>query len=336
MNKVFFPATYTRTLARELGLDAKGIAVLLKGTRLQSDFLQSLSSQVDEDCQRTIICNALALSNMPALGLRWGANLHLAAHGPLGAMISSSANLTQAWRALEKYHNVRGGGIRVHGVSTAEYFAVELDMIWPNTPEGRFFLEAALATLLNHLAMIVGQHNPALAVELGYPAPDYAGAYETFLKVPCRFGCDATRVLIPHGLSHLPNPMADADVYELALRRCEDLLQAQKPLADWTSRVNHLLRMNPGQIWTSEQVASHFHVSTRTLLRNLAEEGTTYQGLRDLELCRQAQRNLLVPNNTVESVALGLGYQEVSNFRRAFKRWTGLSPQEFILAQRRA
>jgi AraC-like DNA-binding protein len=69
-------------------------------------------------------------------------------------------------------------------------------------------------------------------------------------------------------------------------------------------------------------------------MRYLREEQTSYQTLRDSELARQAKLSLLVSNNTVESVALSLGYQEVSNFRRAFKRWFGVSPQEFIQKNR--
>jgi len=66
----------------------------------------------------------------------------------------------------------------------------------------------------------------------------------------------------------------------------------------------------------------------------LRDEETSYQTLRDCELARQAKLSLLVSNNLVESVSLSLGYQEVSNFLRAFNRWFGMSPIEFIQRNR--
>lgn len=346
-NPVRFPTAYTRTLAREQGLDHKGQQALLKGTRLSPEDLQQLSTDIDAHTQAIIVKNALAISQNPALGLKWGANLHLAAHGPLGTLIASSPSLGHAWKATRKYHDIRGGFVSMDGQMDGEHFAVVLKVHSKgggldevNGPEcldefSRFFTEAVLATMVNHLGMIIGRASPAVRVELAYPAPPYASQYPEFLNAPCLFDQAQTRIVIPAGLSALPNPMADQETYELALARCEELLLAQNQPKGWASRVSDLLRRNPGQIWTCEQVAEHFHLSSRTLMRYLREEGSTYQTLRDAELGRQAQQSLQNPKNTVESVAHSLGYQEASNFRRAFKRWFGVTPQQYIQSNQR-
>lgn len=347
-NLIQFPTTYTRTLAREQGLDHKGQQALLKGTKLSPEDLLQLGTEIDASTQALIVRNALAISQNPALGLKWGANLHLAAHGPLGTVIASSPSLGHAWKATRKYHDIRGGFVSMEGHTEGDYFAVVLrvhsssfDMEKPQaTPHldefGRFFTEAVLATMVNHLGMIIGRSSPAVRIELAYPAPPYADVYPDYLNAPCLFDQAQTRIIIPTGLSALPNPMADQETYELALARCEELLLAQKQPKGWSSRVLDLLRRNPGQIWTGEQVAGHFHLSSRTLMRYLQEEGTTYQSLRDAELGRQARQGLQNPKSTVESVAHSLGYQEASNFRRAFKRWFGVTPQEYIKSNQRA
>nr|WP_294887010.1 AraC family transcriptional regulator [uncultured Limnobacter sp.] len=329
-NKVVFPTAYTRTLAREQGLDHKGQLLLLKGTRLAPADLLELNKYIDAETQAVIVRNALQLSGNPALGLRWGANLHLAAHGPLGTLIASSPTLGHAWKATEKFHDIRGGFARMEGHIASDHFAVIINMGIALDEVGRFFCEAVLATMVNHLGMIIGNSKPALRVELAYSAPAYADQYPEFLHAPCLFGKTKTKIVIPHGLALMQNPMADPETHAMALARCEQLLLEQRRPSNWAARVTELLRSNPGQIWTCEQVASHFHLSSRTLMRYLRDEHTSYQTLRDSELARQAKLSLLVSNNTVESVALSLGYQEVSNFRRAFKRWFGMSPQAFI------
>ncbi|MBU0782628.1 MAG: AraC family transcriptional regulator [Gammaproteobacteria bacterium] len=333
-NQVVFPTAYTRTLAREQGLDHKGQLLLLKGTRLSPADLLEFNKYIDAETQAVIVRNALQLSNNPVLGLRWGANLHLAAHGPLGTLIASSPTLGHAWKATEKFHDTRGGFARMEGHIASDHFAVIINMGIELDEVGRFFCEAVLATMVNHLGMIIGNSSPALRIELAYSAPAYAEQYPEFLHAPCLFGRPKTKIVIPHGLALMPNPMADPETHDMALARCEQLLLEQRHPRNWAARVTELLRSNPGQIWTCEQVASHFHLSSRTLMRYLRHEYTSYQTLRDSELARQAKLSLLVSNNSVESVALSLGYQEVSNFRRAFKRWFGISPQAFIASNR--
>lgn len=334
MSSVVFPTAYTRTLAREQGLDHKGQQQLLRGTRLGPDDLLELNKHIDAEAQAIIVRNALQLSGNPALGLRWGANLHLAAHGPLGTVIASSPTLGQAWKATEKFHDIRGGFARMEGHVASDHFAVIVSMAIELDEVGRFFCEAVLATMVNHLGMIIGKPDPALRIELAYPAPPYADQYPNYMRAPCLFDRPRTKIVIPHGLALMPNPMADEETYAMALARCEQILLEQKRPKGWAARVTELLRSNPGQIWTCEQVARHFHLSSRTLMRYLQDEATTYQSLRDSELGRQAKLSLLVGSHTVESVAHSLGYQEASNFRRAFKRWFGVSPQEYIQKNR--
>lgn len=330
-----FPMTYPRMLARELALDAKGQEALLAGTRLSPEDLLRLDGEEDQETIAAIVRNALALSGNPALGLRWGSQLHIASHGPLGQLIAVSPTVAHSWRGIERFHELRGGFASVHGVAREDGFAVVVRLLLPSDEVGLFFLEAMLANLLRNFELITSHERQNIRIELAYPAPVYAEQYLDYLGYPCRFDMPETAVVIPVGLGSLVNPLGDAEAYQQAWQRCEELTQAQRQRESWTQRVSDLLNQNPGQIWTSTEVAGHFHLSSRTLMRHLKEEGCTYQALLDAELGRQAKRYLESSRYTVESVALTLGYQEVSNFRRAFKRWFGISPSDYIEQHRR-
>ena len=65
-------------------------------------------------------------------------------------------------------------------------------------------------------------------------------------------------------------------------------------------------------------------------IRRLKDEGTSYQHLLDEEQKRLATLFLDNPRHTVDSVASALGYHDVSTFRRAFKRWFGVPPSEYL------
>lgn len=75
-----------------------------------------------------------------------------------------------------------------------------------------------------------------------------------------------------------------------------------------------------------DKVASDLNMSSRTLRRHLVEHGITFDALQ--EQVRRARATSLLgnPRMPVERVAEVLGYSDVRGFRRAFKRWTGLSP----------
>jgi AraC-like DNA-binding protein len=76
-------------------------------------------------------------------------------------------------------------------------------------------------------------------------------------------------------------------------------------------------------------VAKQLHVSTRTLKRRLAEQGTSFSDILD---DMRRQRALLLLENrelAIGEVAARLGYTEVPTVTRAFRRWTGKTPAAY-------
>jgi len=73
-------------------------------------------------------------------------------------------------------------------------------------------------------------------------------------------------------------------------------------------------------------VAAQLHVSSRTLKRRLAEHRTTFSAIVDGERKRRALTLLRSTALTHDQVAAQLGYSDVANFSRAFRRWTGKTP----------
>ena len=78
-------------------------------------------------------------------------------------------------------------------------------------------------------------------------------------------------------------------------------------------------------------VAKTLNMSVRTLYRRLGEEGVSYQSLLDKLRSSVALEYLKNTQLSVEEIATQCGYQDVSNFRKAFRRWTGRSPSSYRL-----
>ncbi len=95
-------------------------------------------------------------------------------------------------------------------------------------------------------------------------------------------------------------------------------------------KINHLLDANnQGILPGLNQIAAIAGISGRTLQRKLADEGTSFSAIVDRWRFRKAIELLADPRVLVKDIFNHLGYSDVSNFERAFRRWTNTTPGKY-------
>lgn len=109
-----------------------------------------------------------------------------------------------------------------------------------------------------------------------------------------------------------------------------ELIRADEMANSTAARVRGLIGQNyslnlPGL----EQVTQSLHTTTATLHRRLRNEGTSYQQIKDA--CRRDAAVALLRAQPLSGSAIAeqLGFSDASTFYRAFKKWTGMTPQQF-------
>jgi AraC-like DNA-binding protein len=78
-----------------------------------------------------------------------------------------------------------------------------------------------------------------------------------------------------------------------------------------------------------ESVAENLSMSRRTMQRRLQSEGTTFREIKARCLVARARSLLSESSLEIQNVSRALGYEEPNSFQRAFKSWTGLTPQVY-------
>jgi AraC-like DNA-binding protein len=84
---------------------------------------------------------------------------------------------------------------------------------------------------------------------------------------------------------------------------------------------------------TLQQVAERLHMTTPTLHRRLREEDSSFQQLKDQARRDAATQLILSGSYSGQQLAELTGFSDASTFHRAFKKWTGLTPQAFRASQ---
>jgi AraC-like DNA-binding protein len=165
------------------------------------------------------------------------------------------------------------------------------------------------------------------SIDLLIPRPAY---YERFASlVPMvRFGQSANRLVFDASALALPLTMSDPAAVCLAGEQCERVLEDRGPEGTLLSCVRRALVGREG-FRSLRHVATDLHMSSRTLTRRLADQRTSFSDLVDHERHKKALRLLSTSRLSLDDVSVQLGYSAISNFARAFHRWTGQTPAAY-------
>jgi AraC-like DNA-binding protein len=92
---------------------------------------------------------------------------------------------------------------------------------------------------------------------------------------------------------------------------------------------NTLKGLLPSGDLSVNNIASELHMSARSLQRKLLEQGLNYRQVLDDYRRELAIVYIRQPKLSQGEISYQLGFSSPSNFSRAFKNWTGISPGEY-------
>ena len=202
---------------------------------------------------------------------------------------------------------------------------VTLRFIDTSRAEQIFLHELLLRVFWRLLAWLAGGQLPIERFDFAFESPPHAASYAKVFPAALRFGrptstfwFDAAHLQAPvrRDEAALRTFLVDAQANIIVPRRNDTVIARVR---------SHLQAAEPA--WPDlGATALALHMSTSTLQRRLALEGTSFQALKD-ELRRDMAIVLLNTGTTpLTRLASQLGFADSAAFQRAFKSWTGSAP----------
>lgn len=300
-------------------------AALLSNTQLASTGMENTGPRISTVDFSTLVNNALTLTGNPALGLELGSRINLSAHAVLGQAFLACETLEQVLDLFMRYSALLAPAAELHLDKSHNGVTLELSNVIEDTPL-TFSCELFFASVLNTLRGLLYNQAFSVTINLPYPQPDYEADYIAAFGTRVNFDSSIASIRFDTQLLACILPTANPALLSLYETECRRLL-ADLGADDTVSRqVQRLLQQIEGQYPNLLQMAALLHLGERTLRRRLANEGTSYQQLLDKARARQAAHYLKHSQLPMTSIAYLVGFNDSSNFRRAYQRWTGETP----------
>ena len=328
---ILISGQYSRLLAREIGIGEKQLPSLLRGTGISAASFIHDEILLTPEQQVTIGLNAYAISGDEGLGLRVGKMLTSDIYGPLGFLVSACPDVGTA---LEHFRSFLPSYISLAdlNISTDDnWMILKLGLRYTSHEViHRAAVESISLSLLSLIEAMTGRELDEGKLCCSYPLPSYHESFDRYYRIPVEFNAPDDRLYIPKTLATYSNPISSKANYLYALKICQDMSGRISTRGMTTKeRVSQLLLSAPPGTFSEDSVAKSLLISKRTLIRRLAEENTTFKCVRDKLLSNIAASQLVETTDSVDSIAMILNYHDSSNFRRAFKKWFMMTPEQF-------
>ena len=313
------------TLIKQQGFSTEQV---LADTQLNEHIMQQ-NIHISPMQYHTVVENALALSQDPLLGIKHGQRLNIASHGFVGFAAMAADDLGQALSLAIRYARTRTllADIRFHKEDDSAVVQINRLASMPSTFP--FVVENIITSFIGVARFLINQQDQMSAVvKLNYSPQAPLSEYERLLGVPVLFNQPHNQVCFPEYLLDVPVSTANATSRGLAESECEKLLIQLDQGQDLVIQIRHKLdKMNAFP--TLPIMAKAMASSPRTINRQLAQLNTTYQQILDDARREKAIDLLSYSKISIEQIATQLGYNDPSNFGRAFRRWLDKSPRTF-------
>ncbi|EON93219.1 transcriptional regulator, AraC family protein [Marinobacter lipolyticus SM19] len=278
-----------------------------------------------------LIQRAISLTGEPGIGFLLGVQMRVSCHGVVGQAAMVAKTLGEALDIAIAYFSVPSSDLELcleREGGKARLSLSEKDGRYQLGGVGAQFLLTGFASMAEALT---GRKLSGEGV-VRFPKPPYMHRFEHLIAGRLTFGGEFNGFIFDASILDYPLVMADPVAARIAREQCKEELGRLGGGRTLTQQVRDLAFDEELGFASIEEVAGKLNVTPRTLQRRLQAEGVVFRELVESIRQQHARRLLAVRQKSIGQVSDLLGYSDVTNFSRAFRRWTGCSPRDYMKA----
>jgi AraC-like DNA-binding protein len=263
------------------------------------------------------------------LGFHLAQNFDLREIGLLHYVLASCDKLDEALQRAARYSTTVNEGVSLKYVERNDA-AVVFDYVGVARHSDRHQIEFWMTAAVRACRELTGRQLSPLRVQFTHHRDDDCAELFAYLGAPVEFDAPADEIAFPRAIKDLTVVSADPYLNELLIAYCEEALalRARRSGSMRAGVENAIAPLLPHGKARLGEIARRLGISERTLARRLAAEGLSFGGILDQLRSDLARRHVRDSTLSISEIAWLLGYQEVSAFTHAFKRWTGMTPRQ--------
>ncbi len=327
-HKAFLTTDYLTQLISLVKEQGFGIEDILDQSQLREDDFQ-YNNRISPMQYQQIVENSLRLTQDPLLGIKHGQGLSISSHGFVGFAAMAADDLGQALSLAIRYARTRTllADIRFHKEDDSAVIQVTRLASMPDTFP--FVVENIISSFVVVARFLVSQQEElSVIIKLAHSPQADLAEYERLFGAPVLFNQPYNQICLPEFMLEVPVSTANVISRGLAETECEKLLAELDHGHDLVTKIRHELEKMQA-FPTLPVMANALNSSPRTMNRQLAQLNTSYQHTLDEARREKAIELLDNTNFSIEEISINLGYNDPSNFGRAFRRWLGQSPRAY-------
>lgn len=309
-------------LALSRGVDSRQ---LLRSTRIQLEDFKLAEKCISPEQYLTLISNCQRLVDADDTSFLYGQRLWPGCFGAASQTLQLASNLRQALEIICEYHAI------LSPLYTPRFYESEdeLFLFWQDGTgsheQQRFLIEAKMTALISMVSWLSQEKMP-WRCEFIYPEPTYIEQYWVNLGQNLAFNQQMNCMRLPIEFLDKVWPNASQLGFHGALNEARKQLLALHSEQSFIDQLYDYIQSHINQPINLEKVSSAFGISPASMKRKLKKHHTSFQQQIDLARKNTAIYLFQVKHFNNQQIAEYLRFNDMNNYRRAFKRWTGLSP----------
>jgi len=269
-----------------------------------------------------------------AIGLKTGRYARPGHYYAFGYSWSASSTLLGALQRLTRYFQLMSTASVVISLSeTEDSYALSAEFPDKTNAPPKEGIDCGMTALLTLCDIIAEREIRPIRVELARPPDSLAEIYREALRAPIIFDAEVGAFHFDKADLTAQLPYGAPDIAKATDKIAEQYIETLDPhkVASQVRRL--LIDLLPSGKADQELVSSRLNRSASTLQRQLQGEGITYREVLESTQRNLAETYLRDKKHSHAQIAYLLGFSEQSNFSRAFKRWTSMTPRQYQAAQ---